>query len=148
MTRTTVVAGYNLTELLGSDDDWALWRGFGPDGEPALVLRAPSAAAAPKVLARLEHEYALRDRLNPEWAVCPTHLLRTSEHSLLISTDPGGQPLEQLCGQPLEIRQFLAVASELAAALACAHAAGLLHKDIKPANCLVDRATEIGRAHV
>ncbi|MBK8402448.1 MAG: EAL domain-containing protein [Propionivibrio sp.] len=146
MTRTTVVAGYNLTELLGSDDDWALWRGFGPDGEPALVLRAPSAAAAPKVLARLEHEYALRDRLNPEWAVCPTHLLRTSEHSLLISTDPGGQPLEQLCGQPLEIRQFLAVASELAAALASAHAAGLLHKDIKPANCLVDRAT--GRIHL
>jgi len=58
-----------------------------------------------------------------------------------LSEDPGGEPLLRLLGQPWEIASFLRLAIGLAAALARLHERGLIHKDIKPANILVNNAT-------
>ena len=44
-------------------------------------------------------------------------------------------------GQPMEIGQFLRLAVALSGALGQLHGRGLIHKDIKPANVLVDSAT-------
>ncbi len=57
---------------------------------------------------------------------------------MLILSDPGGTPLDCLLSEPLEVDRFLTVAIGLAAALGQAHARNLVHKDIKPANILVD----------
>ena len=57
---------------------------------------------------------------------------------MLILSDPGGTPLDCLLSEPLEVERFLTVAIGLAAALGQAHARNLVHKDIKPANILVD----------
>ena len=59
----------------------------------------------------------------------------------LVLEDPGGEPLERLLGRPLDITHFLRIAVPLAAALGRVHAQGLIHKDIKPANILVDAAS-------
>jgi serine/threonine protein kinase len=58
-----------------------------------------------------------------------------------VSEHPGGEPLDRLLGQPLELSHFLRLAVGLAAALARLHKRGLIHKDIKPANILVNSAT-------
>ena len=58
-----------------------------------------------------------------------------------MSEDPGGEPLLRLLGQPWEITSFLRLAMGLATALARLHKGGLIHKDIKPANILVNKAT-------
>ena len=44
-------------------------------------------------------------------------------------------------GRPLEIASFLRLAIGIAAALAQVHQRGLIHKDIKPANLLVNSVT-------
>src|ERR1700682_5787362 len=54
---------------------------------------------------------------------------------------PGGEPLDRLLRQPMELTQFLRFAVGLAAALGKLHQQGLIHKDIKPANILVDSAS-------
>ena len=59
----------------------------------------------------------------------------------LLSEDPGGEPLLRLMGHPWEIASFLRFAIGLAAALARFHDRGLIHKDLKPANILVNNAT-------
>jgi PAS domain S-box-containing protein len=60
---------------------------------------------------------------------------------MLILEDPGGEPLDRLLGQPMELSRFLRFAVGLAPALGKLHERRLIHKDIKPANILVDEAS-------
>src|SRR5712672_2746016 len=59
----------------------------------------------------------------------------------LVLEDPGGVPLDRLLGRPLDVSHFLRIAIPLAGALHQVHERGLVHKDIKPANILVDAAS-------
>src|SRR5712672_2964164 len=59
----------------------------------------------------------------------------------LVLEDPGGMPLDRLLGRPLDVWHFLRIAIPLAGALRRVHERGLIHKDIKPANILVDAAS-------
>ena len=90
---------------------------------------------------RLAHEYKLRDYLDGAWAVQPVEFVREPGRTMLVVAYAGGEPLNRLIGQPMEIRLFLRVAVALSAALGRLHGCGLIHKDIKPANVLVDFET-------
>ncbi len=129
-------------ETLREDEGFAFCRGRKIDGElPTILLVAPlSEHPVPAVLERLEHEYSLRDELDSDWAARPLTLVRREGRPMLILEDAGGEPLDRLLGQPMELSRFLRFAVGLAAALGKLHQQGLIHKDIKPANILVDSA--------
>ena len=98
-----------------------------------------------EILNRLTHEYQLKDYLDPAWALRPVELIRDdSRRPMLVVEYKAGQPLNRLTRQPLETGQFLRLAVAMSAALGRLHGKGLIHKDIKPANVLVDSDT--GRA--
>ncbi len=59
--------------------------------------------------------------------------------------DPGGEPLERLIGAPMETGRFLRLAIGIVVALGKAHQRGLVHKDVKPANILVNCADGLTR---
>jgi PAS domain S-box-containing protein len=136
------LSGY-VFETLREDQEFAFCRGRRDDGEPpTILLTAPvSEHPVPAILERLEHEYALRAELDLEWAARPLTLDRREGRSMLILEDPGGEPLDRLLGEPMELGRFLRFAVGLAAALGKVHQRGLIHKDIKPANILVNSAT-------
>jgi len=60
---------------------------------------------------------------------------------VLILEDVGGEPMDRLMGRPTELNRFLRFAVGLATALGKLHQRGLIHKDIKPANILVNSAS-------
>ena len=200
------------------------------DKKSVLVLAPVLEQPELGTLKRLEHEYSLRDELDPEWAIRPLGLTHHWDRSVLILEDPGGVPLDDLLGdhsaaptslqesarlqpgselrrtdrqaafasrlrkatarpdssemqstgcghdealpesgsgapsdlgadsasvlgrdealqagdagrQPMELARFLRLAIGLAAGLSKLHGRGLIHKDIKPANILVDPVT-------
>jgi len=129
-------------ETLWEDGELVLSRGV-RESEPCPLLAVAPASAQPppESLTRLEHAYALRDELDSAWAARPLRLVRHRGQRMLLLEDPGGEPLARLLGKPWEITSFLRVAIGLATALARLHERGLIHKDIKPANLLVNTAT-------
>src|ERR1700704_546097 len=113
------------------------------DGYRAAVLAVRPAAEhpAPAILDGLAREYELKDELDGAWAVRPLALVRERGRTMLVLEDTGSEPLHRLLGAPLEVRSFLRLAIAVAAALTQVHRRGLVHKDIKPANILVNRTT-------
>ena len=87
---------------------------------------------SPATVARLEHQYSLAGQLDPPWAVRPLGLERYRGRPVLVLDDPGGEPLDRLVGTPMEVGAFLRLAISVAPAVGSLHAAGLIHKDIKP----------------
>ena len=97
----------------------------------------------PAIVDRLTHEYGLKDALEGSWAALPLELGRHHGRTMLLLEYPGGEPLDRHCfGAPLEMGRCLRLAINITAALGQMHRRGLAHKDIKPANILVNRATE------
>jgi PAS domain S-box-containing protein len=117
----------------------ALYRGSGNGLAPILLVAAEETSLG--CVERLEHEYALKSELDADWAARPVALTHYDDRMTLVLEDPGGTPLDRLLGRPLDVLQFLRIAIPLAAALRQMHEQGLIHKDIKPANILVDGAS-------
>ena len=113
------------------------------NGYPAAVLAVLPAAEhpTPATLDRLAREYGLKDELDGAWAVRPLELLREKGRIMLVLEDTRSEPLDRLLGAPMDVPSFLRLAITVAAALTQVHRRGLVHKDIKPANILVNRTT-------
>jgi serine/threonine protein kinase len=142
MSTVADLLGYVLqTHRLGSE--YILYRGrhAAGDAAPILVLAPAAAQQSPATLERLEHEYALASELDPDWAVQPSALAHRDGRRVLVFKDPGGEPLDRLLGEPLQMSEFLRIAIVLADALCRVHERGLVHKDIKPAHIVFDRSS-------
>src|SRR5258707_10275176 len=131
------LSGYVFSLL--REGDIALYRGSGNGLTPILLVAAEN--SSPGCVERLEHEYALKSELDADWAARPVAVTRDNGRMTLLLEDPGGAPLDRLLGRPLEVSHFLRIAIPLAGALRRVHERGLVHKDIKPANILVDAAS-------
>ena len=131
------LSGYVFSSL--REGDIALYRGSGNGLTPILLVAAEE--TSPGCVERLEHEYALKSELDADWAARPVALTHDNGRMTLVLEDPGGTPLDRLLGRPLDVSHFLRIAIPLAGALRHVHERGLIHKDIKPANILVDEAS-------
>src|SRR5262249_34440071 len=133
------------SQALWQDGERVIRRGWRLDdnGQQREVLIVRPAADHPSrsSIERLTHEYELKDQLDGAWAARPMDLVRDAGRTMLVLEDAGGEPLDRLLGAPLEVGRFLRIAIAMAAAVGKLHQQELVHKDIKPANILVNDAT-------
>jgi predicted ATPase/GAF domain-containing protein len=109
-------------------------------GGNVLIVRPTAEHPPPAILDRLTRYHDLKDELDSAWAVRPLELVRERGRTMLVLDDPGGEPLVQLLGAPMEVGRFLRLAIGMAGALGKVHQRGLVHKDLKPAHILVNCA--------
>src|SRR5258707_14527121 len=92
---------------------------------------------SPRSLRQLEHECSLAAELDPAWAVRPLELTRRDGRTLLILTDPGGEPLDRILerreGHRLELTHRPRIAIGVVTALVRVDRQGRIAKDIKQA---------------
>lgn len=131
------LSGYAFSPL--RKGDISLYRGSSNGLAPILLVAADGTSLGS--VERLEHEYALKAELDANWAARPVALTHYNDRLALVLEDPGGAPVDRLLGRPLEVSHFLRIGIPLAAVLHRMHERGLIHKDIKPANILVDAAS-------
>ncbi|WP_046868407.1 AAA family ATPase [Microvirga massiliensis] len=119
------------------------WRVEDNGSRRAVLMVAPAADHPSRSsLDHLTHEFELRDELDGAWAVRPLDLVCDDGRTMLVLNDAAGEPLEGLLGAPMEVGRFLGLAIAIAAAVGKLHQRSLVHKDIKPANILVNVATD------
>ena len=140
--ETTVLADrYRLEEIIGRGGMAEVWRATDS------VLHRPVAV---KVLRDTADDDTDRLRFTAEART----LARLSHPGLVMLLDAGinaerpylvlelveGQTLDRECGgRPVDPARVAAIGRELAAALAYAHRAGVVHRDVKPGNVLLGR---------
>ncbi|MBX4959766.1 AAA family ATPase [Rhizobium lentis] len=139
-------ANITLLQDLWADGQRVVFKGsrIEPDGgiRPVIVVTPPGENPSTASLDRLANEFELRDVLDAPWAVRPLELVQEHGRTMLILSDPGADPLYGIVGAPMELARFLHLAVTMARAVGGLHARGVIHKDINPANILIDQTTD------
>jgi serine/threonine protein kinase len=145
MEASAVDLSSNRLETLLEDGEFVLYRRDDPtrttSPRSVLVVMPRSEHPRAQAVRMLEHEHTLRDELDPAWAVRPLALTTLEGRLALVLEDPGGEPLLQLTGTQLDVGDVVRVGAGMAAALRQLHGRGLIHKDVKPANVMMDWGT-------
>src|SRR5215471_11034189 len=133
------------SQVLWEDGERVFRRGWQQDHngkQRAVMMVLPAAEHPPRSsVDRLTHEYELKDELDDAWAVRPLDLVRNASGTVLVLDDTRCEPLTRLLGAPMEVKRFLSLAIAITVAVRKLHERGLVHKDIKPANILINGAT-------
>jgi len=133
---------HSTLETIWDDGELVLSQARPPDGTASiLVVSAARAQPNPSIVAQLEHAYSLRSDLDSAWASRPLELIHHQGKPTLLMEHPGGEILATLLGESWELTQFLRVAIGMAVSLGRLQEHGFVHKDIKPANILVNKQT-------
>jgi serine/threonine-protein kinase len=105
----------------------------------ALKVLRPEVADTPDRRARFQWEARAAAALNHP-NIVHLYSVEESDGLLFITMElVNGRSLRELldAGAPLAVPRTLSFASQLAEGLACAHAAGILHRDLKPGNVMI-----------
>jgi eukaryotic-like serine/threonine-protein kinase len=142
----TVLAGrYELLEQIGEGGMSVVWRARDRklERDVAVKLLRPGIASDGESARRFQREARTLARLAHEHIVRVYDFAATGEQSFLVMEHVEGGSLAAATRErlPLSPAEAAAYARPIAQALACAHAHGVVHRDLTPSNVLVERNT-------
>ena len=136
--------GYVLHELIGEGSFGAVYRAVQPGVERDVAIKVirPELADDRAFVHRFEAEAQLVARLeHPHIVPLYDYWRQPGGAFLVFRLLRGGTALDLMHrGGPLDIERATAVLVEIGSALTAAHGAGVVHRDVKPANVLFDEA--------
>jgi serine/threonine protein kinase/WD40 repeat protein len=136
------VRGYDLFERIGAGGFGAVYRAFQPilGREVAIKVILPQFANQPEFIRRFETEAQTVARLEHPHIVPLFDYWREPDSAYLVMRLIRGGSLTSLLKQGAwSLERTLALIDQIASALHVAHRAGVIHRDIKPDNILIDQ---------
>lgn len=103
----------------------------------ALKFLSPESLGVEGAGEKFIREARTASALNHPNIVTIHEVLRSDSTVAIVMELVEGVPLRQLCGTPLSIQRLIRIARQISGAVAAAHAAGVVHRDMKPENVMV-----------
>ncbi|MEG4393601.1 AAA family ATPase [Microcoleus sp. BROC3] len=143
------IEGYQILDLIYESPNSTVYRGIREqDNLPVIFKMLAQDYPAPAEITRYKQEYEITCNLkNLEGFVTVYSLQEYQRTLVIIFEDFGGTSLKMLKDNPVEtqnissLQHFLRIAIQTAEILARIHAAQIIHKDINPANILLNPET-------
>lgn len=138
VTEAWAVPGYDVQELLGFGATGEVWRARSLASGELVALKRVRPDAPPAAVDALRREVAVLATLDTPYVVRLREVLGEGADTVLVLDLAGGGSLAALLARRghLDPGEVVTVAAPLASALAAAHARGLVHGDVTPANVL------------
>jgi serine/threonine protein kinase/tetratricopeptide (TPR) repeat protein len=150
LTQGTLFAGrYEIIEELGKGGMGKVYKALDKDihEEVAIKLVKPEIAANEKIIERFRNELKIARKISHE-NVCRTyHISKEGDTPYIIMEYVEGEDLKSLIKkkEKLPKEKVLSIAKQVCEGLAVAHKSGVVHRDLKPQNIMID---ESGRAKI
>jgi tRNA A-37 threonylcarbamoyl transferase component Bud32 len=137
---------YEVLEVVGQGAMGIVVKAFDPKLHRvvAIKLMARHLAANSSARRRFEREARAVAAVRNEHVVAIFNVEPASPIPYLVMEFIGGISLQERLEQrgPLEVKEILRIGMQVAQGLAAAHAQGLVHRDVKPANILLENGVE------
>src|SRR5580700_5693258 len=131
---------YRLLERLGEGGMGVVYLAVDPEQrQVAVKALRPAIASDPNARRRLAREVETMRRVRSPFVAEVLDADVTSDPPYIVTRYVSGQTLEEVVGRsgPLTGTELARLASGLALALAAVHAAGVVHRDLKPGNVML-----------
>lgn len=146
--QPATIGRYQIRQKLGSGGFATVYRAYDPtlEREVALKVLHPHLASDPTIRERFIREGRALARVKNPNVVTVFEAGELGDLAFLATDLIEGRPLDEILGErgPLPLAEVTRIIEQIGGALAAVHARGLVHRDVKPANIMIE--TESGRA--
>jgi len=143
--RLGMLDRYEILDIVGQGGMGLVLEAFDPglDRLVAIKLLATSLASRPKARARFRREARAAAAVQSEHTVTIHAVEDTAELPYIVMEYVPGTSLQERIDQTagMEVDEALRIGSQIARGLDAAHCQRLIHRDVKPANVLIDDAS-------
>ncbi len=137
---------YEIKGILGRGGMGVVLRGYDPalDRHCAIKVLAPELATSAAARNRFAREARSAAAVVHDHVIPILNVDHERGLPYFVMPVVEGTSLEQRVGDtgPLELKEILRIGMQIASGLAAAHAQGLVHRDVKPANILLENGVE------
>ncbi|AFY35092.1 ATP-binding sensor histidine kinase [Calothrix sp. PCC 7507] len=141
---TYTILGYRITEKIYSGSKTLVYRAIREEDQQSVILKLmrneyPTFAE----IAQFRNQYTITKNLDLPGIIKPHNLENYQNGYALVMEDFGGISLAdwQLEKKPVSLSEFFAIAIQIVSILERLHRDRVIHKDIKPANILIQPTT-------
>ena len=140
------LGGYEVSEIIGRGGTGIVMKAFDPALQRFVAVKALAAHLATNAAARrrFAREAQAAAAVVHEHVVAIHAVSETVGQPYLVMQYVAGRSLQERLDSegPLELKEIVRIAMQAASGLAAAHAQGLVHRDVKPANILLENGVE------